>query len=259
MMKRAMTCAAVLTFAFLATAFLLAGCAREISSDDQEKSIFHLRLAKNFYAEHNIAMTQRELHDALKLDPSNAEARFLKGIMLMGLRDFEGAATEYRMALQFKADLREARNNLGIVLIELGNPEEALTVLEPLLQDPLYATPYLAYANTGRAHFETGEYDAAKKAYDMAVFLNPKFCLGYLNLGRVYEKKQMWRDAQDNLEKAVRFCPEFGEPYYYLGVIHQKAGRIKEAKEAFEKCASVLKDSPMGKRCQARVDGGAVD
>lgn len=250
----------ILLTAVLALAVVAAsGCARTISSDDQAKSTFHLRLARNFYNEHNIAMTQRELHEALRLDPSNADARFLKGILLMGMRDFEGAAHEYKLALQFKPDLREARNNLGVVLIELGNPAEALNVLKPLLEDPLYATPYLAYANTGRANMELGEYDLARKNYDWSVFLNPKFCLGYLNLGFVYQKKRMNRDAQENFEKAIRFCPDFGEPYYHLGVLLQNAGKMDEAAAAFEKCSSLLRDSPMGKRCQARAGGSLVD
>ncbi|HOA12646.1 MAG TPA: tetratricopeptide repeat protein [Myxococcota bacterium] len=249
---------AVATALFLGAA-AGAGCGREISAEDVEKSIFHYRLAGNFYKEGNIAMTRKELHDSLKLDPSNAEARFLQGIMNMGLRDFEGAEREFRMALQFKPDLREARNNLGLVLIELHNPTEAITTLEPLLQDPLYPTPYLAHANIGRAFMEMGDLESARKAYDMAVFLNPKFCLGYLNLGHVFLKKHMVRDAQENYEKVTRFCPDFGESYYHLGVIHQKAGRTTEAMEAFEKCASLLKDSPTGKRCMARAAGGQAE
>jgi len=106
---------------------------------------------------------------------------------------------------------------------------------------------------------EMGDLESARKAYDMAVFLNPKFCLGYLNLGHVFLKKHMVRDAQENYEKVTRFCPDFGESYYHLGVIHQKAGRTTEAMEAFEKCASLLKDSPTGKRCMARAAGGQAE
>jgi len=178
----------------------------------------------------------------------------------MGLRDFEGAAQEFRLALQFNPDLREARNNLGVVLIEQGNYEEALLTLQPLIEDPLYPTPYFAQANLGLAYMNLGDLENARKHLEMAVFLAPSFCLGYNNLGLVFLKKANVRAATENFEKAVRFCPgNYGEPWYHLGVIYQQAGRMEEATSAFQKCFEILGESPLGRRCSVRAAGGQAD
>ncbi len=251
-----MKTSAVLSF-LIAAAFLTAGCGMTISPEQQAQSDYHYKLARNYYNDHNIAMTQKELHESLTLDPSNAEARHLKGFMLMGLRDFEGAAHEFRLALQFNPDLREARNNLGVVLIEQGDYEEAIKVLEPLIEDPLYPTPYFARGNLGLAYMNLGDLESARKHLELANFLSPTFCLGQNNLGLVFLKMQKVRDAQDCFEKAVKFCPaNYGEPWYHLGVIQQKAGRLEEAAAAFRKCAEILDESPLGKRCAVRAAGG---
>ena len=255
-----MKAAVIVGSMFLVTVFLLAGCGMSISPDAQAQSDYHYKLARNYYNDHNIAMTQKELHESLALDPSNAEARHLKGFMLMGLRDFEGAAHEFKLALQFNPDLREARNNLGVVLIEQGNYEEAIEVIEPLTMDPLYPTPYFARGNLGLAYMNLGDLENARKHLEMAVFLSPSFCLGYNNLGLVFLKMQKIRDAQDNFAKAVKFCPDnYGEPWYHLGVLHQKAGRHDEALAAFQKCSEILGESPLGKRCSVRAAGDQAE
>lgn len=252
--------AGIIVWVFVVVGLMLGACGMTISPEAQTQSDYHYKLARNYYNDRNIAMTQRELHESLTLDPSNAEARHLKGFMLMGLRDFEGAAAEFRFALQFNPDLREARNNLGVVLIEQGNFEEAIQVIEPLIQDPLYPTPYFAQGNLGLAYMNLGDLESARKHLSMAVFLSPTFCLGYNNLGLVYLKMQNVRDAQENFEKAVKFCPDnYGEPWYHLGVIHQKAGRDQDAVAAFQRCFEILGETPLGKRCSVRVTGGQTE
>jgi Tfp pilus assembly protein PilF len=246
----------ILAVALMVTIGVLSsGCVTTISADDVAKSDYHTKLARNYYTDHNITMTQRELYEALKLDPANAEAHYLKGILLMGLNDFDGAAAEYRAALVCNPKLRFARNNLGAVLIEQGNYEEVIQVIEPLLQDPLYETPYNAQSNMGLAYMGLGDFENAKKHLELAVFLNPRFCKGFNNLGLLFLKKQNMRDATSNFEKVIKICPEYGESWYHLGTIYQKTGRTNEAEEAFTKCAAALNDSPFGKRCKARLTG----
>ncbi len=235
-------------------------CGRTISPDDQLASEYHYKLARNYYNDHNIAMTQRELHESLKLDPSNAEARHLKGFLMMGLRDWEGAANEFRLALQFQPDLREARNNLGVVLIEQGNYEEAIETIEPLISDPLYGTQYIAQGNLGLAYMKLGDLENARKHLEMAVFLLPSFVLGNNNLGIVYMKMNRTRDALDAFERALKHAPKnYAEPMYWIGVIYQKAGRLEEAVASFTRCAEILGDTPLGKRCAARVAGDLLE
>ena len=240
--------------AVLIPATLVLACSgMETSKEDVTKtSEFHYKLASNYYTDHNIAMTQRELYEALRINPNHAEAHFLKGFVLIGLDDLHGAETELREALRCNADHFEARNNLGTVLLAQGRFDEAIKTFQPLLETPLYPTPAFAHANIGWAWYQMGNLTEARRSTEMAVFLNPGFCLGYNSLGMIFRDMKNPRQAREQFEKAVKLCPKYAEGWYNLGVLLQGAAEMDAAEAAFAKCQEAAPDSPMGKRCAAR-------
>jgi len=230
------------------------GSASRVSDADAAKSDYHYRLARNYYDDRNIAMTLKELHEALTLNPQNAQALHLKGFVAMGLNDLAGAEVALRKAIELRPDLLEARNNLGTVMMAQERWEEAIQVLQPLLHDPLYPTPAFAHGNVGWAWYKLGDLSKARRALEMAVFLNPRFCLGFNNLGIVHRDAGNVRAAREAFEKAVKLCPKYAEPWYHLGVLAQQSRDLVAAEAAFSKCAEVGGDSVFGKRCQARQE-----
>jgi len=230
---------------------MAAGCSGVTVSDDAAKADFHYRLARNYYNDHNIAMTQIELHECFKVDPGHAEGHHLKGFMLMGLADLDGAAAEFKEALKTKSDLYEARNNLGTVLIQQGRFSEAIATLKPLTEDQLYPTPAFAHGNLGWAYYQSGDLVSARKHLEMAVFLSPRFCVGYNNLSIVLKEQRNPRGAREALQKAIKACPKYAEAYYHMGVLLQEASE-PGASDAFGKCAELAPETTVGKRCLAR-------
>jgi len=231
----------------------LGACGLQNSARDKSaQAEFHYKLARNYYSDRNIAMCQRELHTALTLDPKHAEAHHLKGFVLLGLKQYDQAVAEFEETLRIKPDHYEARNNLGAALLALGRFEEAIAVLTPLLSEPLYPTPAFAYGNVGYAYFRLGDLDKARQHLEMAVFLNPAFCVGYNNLGQVYKEMGRSQDAISAFMKAIKICPKYAEPYYHLGTIHQTAHQLATASEFFQKCAELAEGTPLGDRCRAR-------
>jgi type IV pilus assembly protein PilF len=237
-----------------ATVLLALACSgSQPARDDVAKSEYHWRLAQNCYTQdRNLACTQRELYESLALDPNNADAHYLKGIVLMGLEDLVGSEAEFTEALRLRSDFLEARNNLGSALLAQGRYSEAIQVLTPLTETPLYPTPAFAHGNIGWAWYQLGDLAKARRAIEMALFLNPKFCLGANNLGLVYRDMGNARSAREQFEKATKQCPTFADAWYHLGVLLQEAGETKAADEAFGKCTEAGPDSPIGKRCAAR-------
>ncbi len=197
-------------------------------------------------------MTQRELHTALTLDPGHAEAHHLKGFVLMGLQNYDGAAAEFRETLRLKPDHYEARNNLGATLIAQERFDEAIQVLTPLIEEPLYPTPALAHYNLGYAYHRIGDQFAARRHLEMALFLAPGMCKAANALGLVLRAIGDARGAREAFEKAVKQCPKFAEPYYHLGVMLQKADDPASAEAMFARCAEIAPETTIGRRCQAR-------
>lgn len=222
------------------------------SQDDASKADFHYRLARNYYNDRNIAMTQRELHTALTLDPGHVEAHHLKGFVLMGLQNYDGAASEFRETLRLKPDHFEARNNLGATLIAQDRYEEAIQTLTPLVEEPLYPTPALAHYNLGYAYHRIGDLSAARRHLEMALFLAPGMCKAANALGLVLQEIGDAKGAREAFERAVKQCPKFAEPYYHLGVMLQKADDPASAEAMFARCAEIAPGTNVGRRCQAR-------
>lgn len=223
-----------------------------VSDEDRAKADYSFRLASNYYADRNMAMTQRELHNALQRDPEHVQALNLRGFMRMGLKDLSGAIADFQAVLRIDPNFQESRNNLGSALIASGRYDEAIEVLKPLLEDPLYPTPAFAHGNIGWAYFQVQDLSSARRHIEMAVFLNPRFCVGFNNLGQVHKAIGNRRDAISAFEKAARTCPQYAEPFYHLGVILQEAGEMERAEEAFRKCAELAPETTIGRRCSVR-------
>ena len=232
---------------------LLGGCSGgQVSDEAVAKSDFHYRLARNYYNDRNLAMAQRELHDALEFYPQNPSALHLRGFIQMGLKKLEEAAESFAQALLAKPDFYEARNNLGAVRMAQGRYDEAVRVIEPLAQEPLYPTPWFAHGNLGRCYHQLGNLDQARRYLEMSVFLNPRYCLGFNHLGIVHVDRGNLRDATEVFKKAIKTCPKFQEPHFHLGVIQQRTNRLADADASFATCEELAPDSSMGKRCSIR-------
>lgn len=219
-----------------------------------QKSIYHYKLARNYVDAHNISMALQELRHSLDLNPNNAKAHHLRGFILLGRDDVNGAIEEFKKTLKIDPKYYPARNNLGSAYIATARYRDAIRTLKPLLTEEMYPTPYLAEGNVGWAWFKLGNLEKAKKHLHRAVFLNPKFCLGFDELGIVLFKQGRINDAKMSLKQAIKKCPKFPEPYLYMGLLMEKQGDFKKAHENYEKCAALGRDSTIGRRCNARLD-----
>lgn len=219
----------------------------------EKESIFHYKLARNYMDVHNIPMTLQELRHSLDLNPNNTKAHYLKGFVLMGRDDMDGAIREFKRTLRIDPKFYPARNNLGSAYIATGRYREAIRTLKPLLTEEMYPTPFLAEGNIGWAWFKLGNLENAKEHLRRSVFLNHRFCLGFDELGIVLFTQKEFNDAKLSLAVTIKKCPKFPEPYLYKGLILENQGDRPGARAAYEKCAKFGGDSPIGRRCNARL------
>lgn len=222
----------------------------------QEQSEFHYKLASGYFHAENIDLAIRELVRAFDFDPENPEARYLYGFILFSRKRLEEAAENFRRALVRNPKHFAARNHLGVTYLELERFHEAIEVIEPLLKEPLYTTPFLAHNNIGWAYFRLGNLRNAEKHLRMAVFINPKFCLGFRNLGLLAKEQRDIAQAIRHLEEATRLCgKDFASAWWELGELLSERD-MERAQNAFRTCRKIAGDSMLGRRCAARIIGG---
>ena len=201
---------------------------------------------------------------AIDLDHDNAEAEHLAALIYLyfcaassdecRLGDAEAHA---RKAVKLKADFREARNTLGVVLVHEKKYDEAIAVLEPLANDILYSTPETAWGNLGWAYLLKGDADKAIAALQRSIALQPEFCVGAYRLGLAFEKKGDNKAARDAFSRALDTdrpeCKRMQDAFRERGRVALLLGDRDAARADLERCRSLAGDSPTGKECAAML------
>lgn len=108
-----------------------------------ERQAKYFELGRTYYAQGNIEKAQIELKNALQIDPKDAEARYLMGMIQERKQDFSAAVANYRAVIERNPAHVQARVRLGRIYV-LGNAADramemvdAAIKLEPTNPDVL--------------------------------------------------------------------------------------------------------------------------
>jgi tetratricopeptide (TPR) repeat protein len=116
---------------------------------------------------------------ALALHPSGT-THFNLANLLRTLGQLEPARRQYKAALAANPRLVEARNNLGITLLQLQRPQDAEAFFREATQmEPDYAD---AHANLGMALLQQGQTDAARESFIRALQIVPHHAIAQRGL-----------------------------------------------------------------------------
>ena len=74
-----------------------------------------------------------------------------------------------------------------------------------------------------------GDWDAAIRAFDQAIALEPKRAFAYLNRGLAYQRNGELARAAADLDLAVRHAPHAARGYYYRSLLRQQQGDTRGA------------------------------
>ena len=155
---------------------LLAGCASSGISDERARSIaqIHTELAASYFERGQYSIALQELGIALQADESYAPAYNVRGLVRMRLREDKQAETDFLRSLKLEPRNAGAHNNYGWFLCQRGRPRDSLPQFAAALNDPLYSTPDLAYANAGICAHKAGDQKTAEANLQRALILHPE-------------------------------------------------------------------------------------
>jgi type IV pilus assembly protein PilF len=201
---------------------------------------------------------------AVELDEANADAAHLAALLYLDfcsrgpaecrLPDAERYA---RQAVTSRADFREAKNTLAVVLIHQKRYPDAIAVLKPLTEDILYQTPENAWGNLGWAYLEQGSLDLAIDALRRSVAAQPLFCVGHFRLGLAYERKQEAASALESFTRALETeapgCNALQDALLGRARLEQRAGQADAAKTDLERCVALSGKTATGKECSSML------
>lgn len=126
-----------------------------------------------------------------------------------------------------------AENNLGILLVERGEPEEAIQHYQAMLRlNPDYPE---GHSNFGNALFQLNRVAEAEAQYRRAIELNPAYVDARLNLANLLRDTDRIDEAMPHYQEALRLAPRSAEAHHNLAIAYAKLGRSAEALAEFHK------------------------
>jgi len=169
----------------------------------------------------------------LYLQPKNADALHLLGVILCSSGDSEKGLKLIRRAIAFQPRHPVALNNLGNILKDLGRYEEALAsfdkalALDPTLVELLY--------NSGNLLGQMGRMQDAVARYDRALELRPGLAPALANRGNALGALGRLEDALDSFDRAIVAQPNFAEAHYNRANTLAALGRPEDALGAYDR------------------------
>lgn len=180
--------------------------ARELKIPDRARREYEEADRKVARRDFDGAMTS--LERAVEIEPRFAAAWNHLGTIAYQTRRYKEAETFFRKGIEADGDAYEPVVNLGGVLINLGNFDEAWKFnVEAVLRRPNDA---LAQSQLGMTYLMLNELDLAEKHLLLARKLDAgHFSHPQLHLAEVYLRKKEFRRAADQLDDFLRYHPDW--------------------------------------------------
>ncbi len=176
----------------------------------------------------------------LNLDPGNAQALHLLGVIALQDEDSLGAIGLLEQSVFRDDKVAEAHANLGLAYALTGNYGRARVAFEHAIAiNPRFAE---AHNNLGLAQQQLEEHEAAAEAFRTAVGLRPNWAPYHYNLGLALLALQRNEGAVKAFSVAVSLQPDHAEAHYNLGIAYHRLGRLSAAETGFRDALAAQPD-----------------
>ncbi|MBI3326834.1 MAG: tetratricopeptide repeat protein [Nitrospinae bacterium] len=192
----------------------------------------------------------RELTEAVKQDPTNAELYNALGLAYHFEGKFRLALTHYMQALQLAPGYAEAHVNRAALHLDLAQWDEAIAHGRDALKNSAYQNPEKAYNNIGLAYLGKGDLIAARRAFNDALAFRTNFPEAHRHLGTIFFQQGNVEAAIREFREALRLRPNYAEAYVDLGVAYLERGDKAEAIAQFQKVMQLDPESELAELSQ---------
>jgi tetratricopeptide (TPR) repeat protein len=148
----------------------------------------------------------------------------------------------WRVTLARNPDCWMARNNLGFILTQKGEVDEAMAQFQKALEINPKDPP--SWNNVGNVLLHWGKVDEAIPYFQKALQVNPDYVEARNNLGSALLQKGKVDEAMAQFQKALQIDPDFVEAYGNLGNAMLQEGKADEAIAYYQKALKLSPRNP---------------
>ena len=201
----------------------------------------HLSLGALFFQRGYLDQAEASFEQALRDDPSNAEALYGIGSVYMNQNKNAAARDAFERTVKLPANypntLPDAWNNLGVIATREGKMDEAVRDLQQALR--ISPDHLLSLTNLGNAYRAQQQWDEARKVLERAVKIAPDDPEANYGLGMVFAQTGDNAQAYERLQSALKARPAYPEALNNLGVLYLVTHRRDDAVASFQQCIRV--------------------
>jgi protein O-mannosyl-transferase len=150
---------------------------------------------------------------------------------------YSDADALYRTTIQKNPDCWMAHNNLGVLLKDMGRPDEAMVHLLKALE--LNPNAAKAHSSFGLLLANMGRLDEAIAHFLKVVEINPRDVKAQNNLGNILCQDGRTDEAIAHYRKALEIDPDCAESHYNLGNVLAGTGGTDEAIIHYQKALEI--------------------
>lgn len=179
------------------------------------------------------------------MENSRIEALLNQGISYHQNGQFQEAETCYKEALVLDPDNADAIHLLGLLAEAIGDKDLAIDLIKSAIAiDPTSAVFHNNLANILKFK---NEFDLAIACYLEAIKLNPDYAEACFNLANLYRDLDRLEDAVPLYQQATALYPEFAIAHINLAEVLHKLGQLEDAISCYRKYLELKPDDIYGK------------
>ncbi len=171
-----------------------------------------------------------ELKEPKKERINDALITYSKGVKAAQQGDYHKAVKHFLKVIGTIPHHVDARRNLSMAYLELGNSDKALKHLKECIQlDPNNVWSYLLLGNIYAKYVHNQ--DIAEFYFEKGLSISPDDNILLNNYAALKMEKKQFKEAQNLFEKALEIDPSYPNTYYGLSLLFQSTGNPERALE----------------------------
>ena len=212
--------------------------------DPKEAARLRVELASLYFSRGSIGPALDEANSAAKLDPENAQAYNLLGLINMQLKEDAQASLNFERALRLAGNDPDINNNYGWFLCERGRQAESIKFFMAAVRSPLYTNVDRSLVNAGTCSRRRGDDAEARRFFEQALSVRSNQPVALFNLADLSFARGNVPEARLFLNRFMQAAPPTAE-VLWLGVRVERALGDRQAEALYaQQLRRLFPDAP---------------
>ena len=203
--------------------------------NEHEKAILKLCQIELVLQNYDLAIEM--VNKALKINPMNPSAYYLKGFIYLDSRDTATAVSSFQTAIEVDPNHYDSYIILGKIWLN-ENPEFSESYYDQALE--IQPKSIEALYNKGILLQSQERYRETYPLYNRIIELDSSAYFAYYNKGYVLlVSDSSYTEAIDEFRNSLRFYPYYHQAYYNIGLCYENLGEWKAAEDNYKKALEI--------------------